>query len=317
MNCFFWLLFFSTDRFHVRYGEINSVRVPDQHEPWDVAADGVREEIKSNIGPIGGHGRCGSAKRDKKRGARFLYGSCSPFYFLHFLGGGARRTCAEPALGPDGRAIVECPGCPRGDSSFCSMKCLSEACRFHVCAGLRKVRTAIPTFLSDSISESDFNFSDCQGLWGRPKGGRRGRRVRRPSCPSKASDLHDPSCGRIYSRFRCCWIYFCCYFCCCWIYLFCCCCCCWIYFCTAPRCARYARQVRVSHMRARGLSFLPSVGPTGLSCLPSVGTFDGLQAGCDAPGGGCGDRGRIVPVLPSRPVPRSHPWDAGRWVAAR
>ena len=170
-----------------------------------------------------------------------------------------------------------------------------------------------------------FNFSDCRGLWGRPKGGRRGRRVRRPSCPSKASDLHDPSCGRIYPRFRCCWIYFCCYFCCCcWIYLFfCCCCCCWIYFCTAPRCARYARQVRVSHMRERGLSFLPSVGPTGptgptgLSCLPSVGTFDCLQAGCDAPGGRGGDRGRIVPVLPSRPVPRGDTWDAGRWVAAR
>ena len=162
------------------------------------------------------------------------------------------------------------------------------------------------------------------------------RRVRRPSCPSKASDLHDPSCGRIYSRFRCCWIYFCCYFCCCWIYLFFC-CCCWIYFCTAPRCARYARQVRVSHMRERGLCFLPSVGPTGptgLSCLPSVGAFDGafdgafgclpsvgpfdwLQAGCDAPGGRGGDRGRIVPVLTSRPVPRSDTWDAGRWVAAR
>ena len=69
----------STDRFHVRYGEIGSVRVPDQHEPWEVAAGGVREEIKSNIGPMGGHGRCGSA-----------LGSL-PRSFLHF----GKRACAQ------------------------------------------------------------------------------------------------------------------------------------------------------------------------------------------------------------------------------
>ena len=86
MSCFFWLLFFSTDRFHVRYGEISNTgqafRVPDQHEPWEVAADGVREEIKSNIGPIGGHGRCGSAPQKKGRAA-FCMGF-APFIFALF-----------------------------------------------------------------------------------------------------------------------------------------------------------------------------------------------------------------------------------------
>lgn len=59
----------------MRYG----VLVPDQHEPWDVAADGVREEIKSNIGPIGGHGRCGSALS--------VWGLASFLLFLHVFGG--------------------------------------------------------------------------------------------------------------------------------------------------------------------------------------------------------------------------------------
>ena len=62
-----FLLFFSTDRFHVRYEDISyagrNFHIPDQLEPWDVAADGVREEIKGNIGPIGGHGRCGYPPR--------------------------------------------------------------------------------------------------------------------------------------------------------------------------------------------------------------------------------------------------------------
>ena len=70
----------------MRYGEINSAgqafRVPDQHEPWDVAADGVREEIKSNIGPIGGHGRCGSALS--------VWGLASFLLFLHVFGRDAR-----------------------------------------------------------------------------------------------------------------------------------------------------------------------------------------------------------------------------------
>ena len=54
---------FSTDRFHVRYPDVNNdgrtINIPDQLEPWDVAADGVRDEIKANVGPIGGGGRCG------------------------------------------------------------------------------------------------------------------------------------------------------------------------------------------------------------------------------------------------------------------
>ena len=115
VSCFFWLLFFSTDRFHVRYGKISDAgqafRVPDQHEPWDVAADGVREEIKSNVGPIGGHGRCGSAPPPEKKGrAAFCMGFAS-FYFLHVLGVMARAGRAPNRhWDPTGEPSSSAPG---------------------------------------------------------------------------------------------------------------------------------------------------------------------------------------------------------------